>query len=510
MVLWARSSGKPPLWLAIRSSSAIITLTVSFAVFTDVFLYAVVVPVIPFTLESRIGVASDRAIWGWMADRYQNRRIPMLVGLLWLLAATLLLCLSSNIAMLLIARILQGLSAAMTWSVGLALLIDSVDKRHVGRAAGWTSTALTLGILLGPLIGGIVYDRAGNYAVFGICFGLIGIDIVLRLMIIEVKDARKWISREPEPEPTTVTTALTACEAGTAQNATSADPAASTSQAGKEPGTLEEGSSVIERRQSKGAFSIAGKNGILGLLRKRRMLCALFGVIIQAATQTSFDAIMPLQVHDIFHWNAIGGGLIFLPIVLPTFLSPLIGGLSDRYGPRWFTAGGFLFCVPFFVCFRFVTENTISHKVMLCGLLAAVGLGEAFQVAPLMAEISWAAEEGRDEADDEAGAVPYAQAYALYNISFAAGAIFGPLLSGMVRESAGFGTVGWSLAILNGFTALVMLNWVGGAPLYRFRQGMKREDSKEAVGSSTPASSTVEGGPQGNVEEKSHATAAGQ
>ncbi|OAA79637.1 Major facilitator superfamily domain, general substrate transporter [Akanthomyces lecanii RCEF 1005] len=515
------TSDKPPAWLAFRSSSALITVTVSFAVFTDVFLYAVVVPVIPFTLESRIGVASNRVqywvsvslavfavslfvsspIWGWMADRYQNRRFPMLVGLLWLLAATLLLCFSTNIAMLLVARILQGMSAAMTWSVGLALLIDSVDKKHVGRSAGYTSTALTLGILLGPLIGGIVYDRAGNYAVFAICFGLIGIDIVLRLIIVEVKDARKWISPEPEPVATPEFAATkTAGEVGAEQDATVTDPTSFTSQATREPAALEDGVGGNGRRRSKGKFSIAGQNGILGLLKKRRMLCALFGVIIQSTTQTSFDAIMPLEVHDLFNWNSLGGGLIFLPVILPSFLGPVVGSLSDKYGPRWFAAGGFLLSVPFFVCFRFVTENTINHKVMLCGLLVAIGIGEALQVAPLMAEISWAAEEGRD--DDEAGAVPYAQAYALYNISFAAGAIIGPLLSGMVRESAGFGTVGWALAILSGFTALVMLNWVGGAPLYRFREGMKRNSSKEAVDSSTTATLSTEGGQSTDGREK--------
>ncbi|ATY63629.1 MFS amine [Cordyceps militaris] len=521
MTRWLRSNDKPPKWLAFRSSSTLITVAVSFAVFTDVFLYAVVVPVIPFTLESRIGVDSDRVqywvsvslavfavalfasspIWGWMADRYQNRRIPMLVGLLWLLAATLLLCLSSNIAMLLIARILQGLSAAMTWSVGLALLIDSVDKKHVGRATGWTSTALTLGILLGPLVGGIVYDRAGNYAVFGICFGLIGIDIVLRIIIVELKEARKWRSKEPYSDSTTAAANPTAREATAGQGASVADPTPpSTSLADHDESETNEDPGVIERQQPRGAFSIAGKNGILGLLRKRRMLCALFGVVIQAATQTSFDAIMPLQVHDLFHWNAIGGGLIFLPIVLPTFLGPVVGSLSDRHGPRWCTAGGFLFCVPFFVCFRFVTENSIGDKVLLCALLAAIGLGEAFQVAPLMAEISWAAEEGRAE---DAGAVPYAQAYALYNISFAAGAIIGPLLSGMVRESSGFGTVGWSLAILNGVTALVMLNWVGGAPLYSFRQGIRRNGEEKSLALSTAPVASAESGQQAGGKGKS-------
>lgn len=434
-----------------------------------------------------------------MADKYQNRRLPMLVGLVWLLAATLLLCLSTSIAMLLIARMLQGLSAGMTWSVGLALLIDSVDKKHVGRATGWTSTALTCGTLLGPLIGGIVYDRAGNYAVYGICFGLIAIDVALRLVIIEVKDAQKWLPKEPESTATPESiAAVKAPEEAPRDDVTVGESSASTPQVVIEPKTLEDGRATKGNKSSRGMSSF-GQHGILGLLKRRRMLCALFGVVIQSATQTSFDAILPLEVHDLFHWNSIGGGLIFLPIILPTFIGPVVGGLSDKYGPRWFTAGGFLFTVPFFVCFRFVTENTIRHKVMLCGLLAALGLGEALQVAPLMAEISWAADDGHsrdggtseDGEEEEASAVPYAQAYALYTISYALGAVIGPLLSGMIRHSAGFGTVGWSLAILNGVTALIMLNWVGGAPLYQFRKLMNGNGSKDAVDSNTAATSTT-------------------
>lgn len=453
----------------------------------------------------------------------------MLVGLVWLLATTLLLCFSQNIAMLLIARILQGMSAAMTWSVGLALLIDSVDKKHIGRATGWTSTALTLGILLGPLVGGIVYDRAGNYPVFAICFGLIAFDIVLRLVIIEVKDAKRWLAKDDTPS--TLTTAEPVCTEEANVEITPLEHDMITEEArpapaqlGKEPtSALEKGAAAMAAREARSgaAFSITGRSGIFGLLRNPRILCALWGTVIQSAVQTSFDAILPLEVRDTFHWNSIGGGLIFLPVIIPTFLGPFIGGLSDTHGPRWFTAAGFLFCVPFLVCFRFVTENTLSHKIMLCGLLLAVGVGQALQIAPLMAEISWAAEEGRYGSDDDAGGivgartagqdedgggeeeeeaeVPYAQAYALYNIAFSAGAIVGPLLAGMVRESRGFGTVGWSLAILCGFTAVVMANWTGGAPLYSFGRrkgragaspGQTVDANDEGVESSVPAGET--------------------
>lgn len=443
----------------------------------------------------------------------------MLIGLVWLLATTLLLCFSYNIAMLVIARIFQGMSAAMAWTVGLALLVDSVPKNRIGQATGWTSTALTLGILLGPLIGGIVYDKAGNYAVFGICYGLVVIDIIFRLAIIEVKDAKKWLSKDvSSSQMADQSIAASQLSASPAQEDPATAIASSSNLPNKDPGALEQGAKNKSGRAADDAFALTGRNGILGLLKKPRLVCAVFGTLMQAATQTAFDAILPLEVRDVFHWNSIGGGLIFLPLIVPTFLGPVAGNLSDKHGPRWYLFAGFLFCVPFFVCFRFVTENTINHKILLCGLLVAIGIGQALQVAPLMAEISWAAEEGREgESGDEAtseesgassggeavAAVPYAQAYALYNIAFSAGAIVGPLLAGMVRESAGFGTVGWSLALINGFTALVVANWSGGPPLHRLWMEKNKARSAEAAGSNPAPSPPIEAGekPVDNVRQ---------
>lgn len=69
--------GKPPFFLKLRSSAGLIVTTASFAVFTvrscyillrnptktaqDVFLYAVIVPVLPFSLVDRAGIEEDRS-----------------------------------------------------------------------------------------------------------------------------------------------------------------------------------------------------------------------------------------------------------------------------------------------------------------------------------------------------------------------------------------------------------------------------------------------------------------
>lgn len=99
------------------------------------FLYAVIVPVIPFALQSRSHVAPDRVqywvsvliavygaallafspICGWIADQTSSRRSPLLSGLLALLGATIMLNVGSSCSVLVAARVLQGISAAAVY-----------------------------------------------------------------------------------------------------------------------------------------------------------------------------------------------------------------------------------------------------------------------------------------------------------------------------------------------------------------------------------------------------------
>lgn len=54
-----RDMKNPPMFLAFRSSSTFILSTICVAVFTDIFLYTVIVPVIPFALTNRAGVPPE-------------------------------------------------------------------------------------------------------------------------------------------------------------------------------------------------------------------------------------------------------------------------------------------------------------------------------------------------------------------------------------------------------------------------------------------------------------------
>lgn len=180
---------------------------------------------------------------------------------------------------------------------------------------------------------------------------------------------------------------------------------------------------------------------------------------------STHDHVSQLCQHTltITQWNSTGAGVIFLAITIPSFASPYVGYLADNYGPRWLAVTGFIFAIPFWVLLRLVTHNTLGQKVLLCALLAFIGLGLCLVMPPLMAEITYVVEAKEKEKPGCFGPTgAYAQAYGLFIAAFAAGSLIGPVWAGYVSFFLDWRTMCWSLALFSFFGAVPCLLWTGG------------------------------------------------
>ncbi|MHB0972767.1 MAG: DHA2 family efflux MFS transporter permease subunit [Thiobacillus sp.] len=92
---------------------------------------------------------------GWMADRYGTQRVfSIAVGLFTFSSA---LCgLALNAPMLVAARILQGVGAAMMMPVGRLTIIRTFPKSELLRAMNFVIIPALIGPLLGPTVGGLI------------------------------------------------------------------------------------------------------------------------------------------------------------------------------------------------------------------------------------------------------------------------------------------------------------------------------------------------------------------
>lgn len=118
-------------------------------------------------------------ISGWMADRFGTRRVfASAIGIFSL--GSLLCGLSSDIHLLVLCRILQGLGGAMMLPVGRLALLRTFPKAELVRAMSFVAIPGLIGPMLGPLAGGLVVGYFHWRAIFflNIPIGLAGLVLI--------------------------------------------------------------------------------------------------------------------------------------------------------------------------------------------------------------------------------------------------------------------------------------------------------------------------------------------
>ena len=403
----------------------------------DLFLYGLLVPILPFILSDRLNVpqssiqsytsaflaayagasvfASPPA--GIIADKLPARQLPFLLGLTALLAATVLLYLGQTVGVLILARALQGISAAVVWTIGLALLLDTVGSEKLGVTIGSIFGFISIGELAAPVLGGVVYDKAGYGAVFAMAFAMLALDFIMRLMVVEKKTAKKYDSSikipgdlDQDPEDGNAEQEQTH---GNAEDREGGDANES------DPLLSRNGKSSSENSQWHiKAERVPGwvkKLPILYCLSSPRLLVAELVAFMQATLLSTFDATIPTEAKSLFGFNSLSAGFLFAPLVLPyLLLGPVAGKLVDKYGPKYAAVIGFAWEVPALILLRIPSAGGKDQIISFCIFVALNGIGLAAIGPPSIVEASYVA-EGYFNHNKEffGGEGPYAQLYAI-------------------------------------------------------------------------------------------------
>lgn len=307
----------------------------------------------------------------------------MLAGLLLLAIGTLMFGIGHNVWMLVASRFLQGVSAANVYTIGLALLVDTVGKDEVGQMMGYALSTAELGCLISPFIGGTVYAKAGWNTLFAIALTLICVDVFLRLMMIEKKVAARYKSTSKphdehhEPLPRDVEAGETT---STSRKPAMYDSKASlTSEDYPNSGSIKNVTAVPphDERQpllpKRSPSTTTRLSPFLIFLSSLQLLVGLFGAFVQMGTLTAFDTILPLFVKRTFGWNSLQAGVLSLCVGVPALAGPFAGKLADRYGARWVATGGFIAAVPPMLLLGFVNHYTEGQVILLLALLVLTG-----------------------------------------------------------------------------------------------------------------------------------------
>jgi EmrB/QacA subfamily drug resistance transporter len=112
---------------------------------------------------------------GRLGDLVGKRKLYALGFAIFTIASAL--CgLAPNVEALIAFRVLQALGSVLILALGAAILVEAFPPRERGKALGWIGTAVSLGIITGPVVGGVLISAFGWRPIFlvNIPVGIVG------------------------------------------------------------------------------------------------------------------------------------------------------------------------------------------------------------------------------------------------------------------------------------------------------------------------------------------------
>ncbi|KAG0238255.1 hypothetical protein BGW42_006535 [Actinomortierella wolfii] len=136
-------------------------------------------------IYAAIGLLGSTPLFAYLSDRYQNRRYPMMGGMLGMAIATFCFANANSYWMLILARTGQGMAGGASWTIGLGMLADVYSPSQLGVVMGSCLMFNTMGFLIGPTLGGTLYEYYGLHAPFAVCAALALLDFFAVVFIAE-------------------------------------------------------------------------------------------------------------------------------------------------------------------------------------------------------------------------------------------------------------------------------------------------------------------------------------
>ena len=133
-----------------------------------------------------LAITSTIVSVGALGDRVGRRRL-LRAGLVLFVGASLVCGLAPTLWLLILARALQGLGAALMMALTIAFVSEIVPKAKTGSAMGLLGTTSAIGTSLGPSLGGVLIDQLGWPAIFlvNVPIGLVAILLVHRYLPLD-------------------------------------------------------------------------------------------------------------------------------------------------------------------------------------------------------------------------------------------------------------------------------------------------------------------------------------
>lgn len=382
--------------LASRTGRAVLVASTagSAVAFLDAQVVSVALPSIGRDLGADLGVlqwtvnaytlalAALVLLGGALGDRWGRRRV-FVAGVVWFATASAACALAPTAEVLVAARALQGVGAALLTPLSLALLQTVLRREDRARAIGLWSGATTLATVAAPVVGGALVALDWRL-VFALNLPVAAVAVVLaQRRVPDTRDEAARTHRLDLPGAALGAAALAALTwALTRAGASGADPAVVVT--GAAAVALAAGFVLRERRT---AFPVVPP----ALFADRTFTVANGFTLLVYAALSGMQLLVVLQLQVSLGWTPLQAGLATLPSsLLLGLLSGRAGALGQRLGVRTMLTAGAATAAGGLVLLSGASPGDAYATSVMPGVLV-MGLGFAAFVAPLTAGVLAAA-----------------------------------------------------------------------------------------------------------------------
>ncbi|CEP09420.1 hypothetical protein [Parasitella parasitica] len=311
--------------------------------------------------------------------------------------------LSTTFSMLLAARFFQGVSNACVWTMCLCLIADNWPKDQLGGQMGKLVGFYPLGMMIG-LPAGVLFSKLGHQAPFIASMILSGIDLLMRVVVIERSSSPKEWFQDAEKE--------TCIKADDGDLATSFSP------------------NRVTWTQ---------------LLKQPRLIVSLALTVIVATVMSAFEPTLSMRLAEEWNFDAAGCSLIVLAYMVPSIIASVVcGRICDRYGTKIVALVSLFLATPCCLLIGFPSKELGSFWLLVPFLILG-GVTIAGCQAPIFPEIAKVVDKENGDSKSSDG---IARSYSLFNAAYGVGMCVGPILAGYLYISIGFF---WLCTILSTF-----------------------------------------------------------
>ncbi|MFC8200786.1 DHA2 family efflux MFS transporter permease subunit [Streptomyces sp. NPDC057298] len=311
---------------------------------------------------------------GLLGDRFGRRRM-LIAGLLVFLVGALFGTLADSPALVIAARTVMGVGAALVIPLGLSVLPSMFGPAERGRAVAAVTASMAAGMPLGPLVGGLLLDHYWWGSIFLINIPMVALGVTACLFLLPE-------SRDPaSPRVDVLSTAFNALGLGALVLAIIEAPehgwgSALVIGSFTASAVLLAALVLRERRATRPMLDLT-------LLSNRGFLCNGLAATLGTFVFAGLLFMVPAYLQEVGGNDAFGTGLRLLPLMAGLMVSARAStALVRRLGPRpVVTAGLTVLCFAALLGAR--TEPGSGYAFTALWLTIA-GLGFGLAMVPAM------------------------------------------------------------------------------------------------------------------------------